>query len=132
MNLSELKDFELAFLFYYRLGTYMPTTKELIINEIKKRHLSEQQLLLMKDAKEAITTSSNDSCCPRCKSTNFSFLEESYYNSTGKYNFTSDAQLGIYSVKNCNICGFDFRSTYQIPSKNKGFLKLIFGKFFRF
>lgn len=131
MNLAELEDFELAFIFHYKIDSYMPKTKGMILKEIKKRGLSESSLNSLRTEKELEGYVTTDKCCPRCKSFNFSYFEENYFNSSGIYNIGNEKVSGVYTAKICNICGFDLRRSYKVPTKNKGLLHSVLSFFWK-
>ena len=118
-KLSELEDFELAFIYKYRYDSFLEKTKNLIIRELESRNLKENQInsLINSRLEESKKKPAEDKVirCPRCTT-------QKIFDYYIEVDDTSDSNVinsyvgkGItrkIKKKECIICG------YSIPKKN--------------
>lgn len=110
---ESLEDFELSFLYYYRLEEYMHRSQEIIKKEIKKRKISNELMKKLIREKINVPFDPNNTSiqCSYCKSFH-------YHTKTSQH--TEDRLANIYDAlgagrpvkyitsKTCSICGKPF------------------------
>ena len=106
-------DIELAFLFKYKINSYLPNTKDKIIDYIKKRGISEESInIITKKKKLSIE---NKQSCPRCGSTKIQVYSMPKVNTTNIE--ALDGLFGKQLIINkliCDVCGFEFNNDNKI------------------
>lgn len=112
--LKDLSDSELATFIAYRFDDFMPMSRQKIIDEVKLRELSQEELEALFE-KGPNTELSNGARCLQCNSNRF-FVETDYVLKQGKYGSYEVAE----ETKRCRICGFN-----PAKSDHKSFINKI-------
>ena len=119
-KLNEFEDFELAFLLSYKGDEYTPTTKGLILEEIKRRNLNETDLINLIREKENHSSEDADyNHCPRCSS-NKIVVRRHFDNSEieGDNAFFGLEPKYVNSYE-CGVCGYNFQSAKNIEIRKR-------------
>ena len=125
---KEIEDYELASLYHYRFNSFMPYSKKIILNELKKRNIREDNInrYLISENAELKNKVSKREICPRCFSNEF-------YNSKEKESVTFQYETHEYEMdyKTCLVCLYSQDKIDHEKQKEKGstnifsFLKFI-------
>jgi len=99
--LAQLANFELANFYKYRFDSFMPSSQNSILAELKKRSIGLGEIEKYTAPPKKYVENINKELCPRC-------LSSKYYNATEKESVTfSYATVDYeYNAKTCIICSF--------------------------
>ena len=107
--LDTYDDSELAFLFKYKIDTYLEETKQSVQEYIKQRNLTETKInQLIKDVNKK-NYNDNDKRCPRCKSLKTRTQEVELWRTNQYSPEAHDGLIGKATYKDevvCNVCGY--------------------------
>lgn len=105
--INNLSDHELAIFYGYRYLGFLDSSKEKIIDEIKKRNLSREKLKSLQDKKIISDSKEEKISCERCGS-NKLFIETDYKEIP--ISEFSSAEIAMDSYR-CRLCGFNAQKT---------------------
>lgn len=117
--LSQLQDFELAFLYKYKYPSYLDESQLLIRKEIEKRGLTDDA---MKNHVRQYEFNHSNSGCPRCNSLqNISQTVE--FNNTNQYTGLDGlaGRTRYTSVVECAVCGWKLSDGNDQADPEPGF-----------
>lgn len=131
--LDTYEDFELAFLYQYRLDTYMNDTQTSVKDYIKnKRGLTDEKIRELIDEIARLPVNPDGDRCPRCKSSKIKSDREELTNTS--YNWDPAAIDGVFGKatytqkKICSVCGFVIKDDNNF-NENKPLYKKLFSYF---
>lgn len=130
--LATYEDFELAFMYKYKLDQYLEPTREVIKKYISKRGLDDFKMeALIEVQKTKVYPDDGVERCPRCKSSKINIDDEPYYNTNvrGGDPILMDApnptheggfsgKLVNVGIKTCDVCGFRLNDPNNEYSKS--------------
>ena len=105
-KLSGYEDFELAFMYRYQAGTYLPESQKRIKEYLLSRGLTEVKIESLIKEKSS-EPHSDERQCPRCRSKKIRSDRVEITDSTSDVE-AIDGMAGISSYRNenrCNVCG---------------------------
>lgn len=100
-------DSELAFIYTYKLASYLPSTKDKLISCINERGLKEVDIQQLIEEKVGEEFDSLKHQCPRCKTERR--VRDNDIAGSGSYQFV---------MKRCDICGLDLTKGYSVSRGN--------------
>ena len=133
--LDSFEDFELAFLFRYRLDTYMQDTKQIIIEYIRNKGLSDDKINnLISKQLNLPPVKTGEKRCSRCKSNKFVIDKVPTDNDATLYYVPLLEGGKLKELISCEVCGLIFidSNAEVVNLKGEGlfsFFNILFNKF---
>ncbi|TAJ10286.1 hypothetical protein DMA11_19115 [Marinilabiliaceae bacterium JC017] len=108
-DFKKYDNYELAFIYKYKIASYLPATRNVLMKCINERGLSEEDIVRLIEERFGEVYDPEQHKCPRCKTKKT--IKDNDVAGSGSYQFV---------LKKCDICGLDFTKPYRLPKKNKG------------
>ncbi len=121
--ISSLNKYELAFLYKYKVDTYMFDTQEYIKDAMSSKGISKEHVDDLIDEITEKAKENNLGGCPRCHSDKFFYLETVYDNtsqSAAKWDDNGfSSEMPTETTQECAVCGYKEKVNTPGGGKNR-------------